>query len=111
MNSTIIVDLIKGKAPLWPRLETDDYWMVVGSSRPMEDSWRIAQLEMIRWFGELFGLHEMDAYQLLSQITEAPIANVVDPNYSVVIKVRKSLLSTVHAFDGMHDELRSRANS
>lgn len=111
MNSTIIVDLIKGKAPLWPRLETDDYWMVVGSSRPMEDSWRIAQLEMIRWFGELFGLHEMDAYQLLSQITEAPIANVVDPNYSVVIKVRKSLFSTVHAFDGMHDELRSRANT
>ena len=111
MNSTIIVDLIKGKAPLWPRLETDDYWMVVGSSRPMEDSWRIAQLEMIRWFGELFGLHEMDAYQLLSQITEAPIANVVDPNYSVVIKVRKSLLSTVHAFDGMHAELRSRATA
>jgi len=66
------VELIKGKAPLWPRLETDDYWMVVGSSRPMEDSWRIAQLEMIRWFGELFELHEMDAYQLLSQITEAP---------------------------------------
>jgi acetamidase/formamidase len=111
MNSTIIVDLIKGKAPVWPRLETDDHWMVVGSSRPMEDSWRIAQLEMIRWFGELFGLHEMDAYQLLSQITEAPIANVVDPNYSVVIKVRKSLFSIVQAFDGMHDGLRSRANA
>ena len=110
MNSTIIVELIKGNAPLWPRLETDDHWMVVGSSRPMEDSWRIAQLEMIRWFGELFELHEMDAYQLLSQISEAPIANVVDPNYSVVIKVRKSLLSTGHAFGGMHDELRSRAS-
>ena len=111
MHSTIIVELIKGRAPLWPRLETDDYWMVVGSSRPMEDSWRIAQLEMIRWFGELFELHEMDAYQLLSQITEAPIANVVDPNYSVVIKVRKSLFSTVHAFDGMHYKLRSRASA
>lgn len=110
MTSTIIVELIKGSAPLWPRLETDDYWMVVGSSRPMEDAWRIAQLEMIRWFGELFELHEMDAYQLLSQISEAPIANVVDPNYSVVIKVRKSFFPTGHAFGGMHDELRSRAN-
>ena len=111
MNSTIMVELIKGKAPLWPRLETDDHWMVVGSSRPMEDSWRIAQLEMIRWFGELFDLHEMDAYQLLSQVTEAPIANVVDPNYSVVIKVRKSLFPTIHAFDGMHYEMRSRART
>lgn len=109
MNSVLLVDLIKGRAPLWPRLETDDYWMVVGSSRPMEDSWRIAQLEMIRWFGELFDLHEMDAYQLLSQVTEAPIANVVDPNYSVVIKVRKSLFPTRHAFDGLHGDLRRRA--
>jgi len=28
----------QGQAPLWPRLETDDYWMVVRSSRPMKDS-------------------------------------------------------------------------
>ena len=41
MNSVILVELIKGHAPLWPRLESDDYWMVVGSSRPMEDAWRI----------------------------------------------------------------------
>ena len=46
----------------------------------------------MRWFGELYGLHPMDAYQLLSQITEAPIANVVDANYSAVVKARKSLL-------------------
>ncbi|MHB1235917.1 MAG: acetamidase/formamidase family protein, partial [Microbacteriaceae bacterium] len=110
MNSVIIVELIKGAAPLWPRLEDDDYWMVVGSSRPMEDSWRIAQLEMIRWLSELFDLHEMDAYQLLGQIAEAPIANVVDPNYSVVVKVRKAFFTGGRAYDGMHQELRSRAH-
>ena len=109
MQSTVIVDLIKGGAPLWPRLETDDYWMVVGSSRPMEDSWRIAQVEMIRWFGELFDLHQMDAYQLLTQISEAPIANVVDSNYSVVIKAPKSLLPKSDAFDGIHGQLRTTA--
>ena len=66
--------------------------MTVGSSRPLEDAWRIGQVELVRWFGELYGLHPMDAYQLLSQITEAPIANVVDANYSAVVKARKSLL-------------------
>ncbi len=109
MDSTIIVELIKGHAPLWPRLETDDHWMAVGSSRPMEDSWRIAQVEMVRWYEELFGLHHMDAYQLLAQTTEAPVANVVDVNYSVVVKAAKAPMPHVEAFDGMHAELRSRA--
>jgi len=109
MNSTIIVELIKGSAPVWPRLENDDYWMAVGSSRPMEDSWRIAQVEMVRWYQELFHLHQMDAYQLLSQTTEVPIANVVDANYSVVVKAAKSVMPPADAFGGMHAELRSRA--
>ncbi|HIE21532.1 MAG TPA: acetamidase [Acidimicrobiia bacterium] len=109
MNSTIIVELIKGHGPGWPRLENDEHWMAVGSSRPMEDSWRIAQVEMVRWYQELFGLHQMDAYQLLSQTTEVPVANVVDANYSVVVKAEKALVPKVDAFGGIHEELRDRA--
>ena len=111
MNSTIIVELIKGGAPAWPRLESDSHWMAVGSSRPMEDSWRIGQVEMVRWFEELFGLHQMDAYQLLTQTALAPIANAVDANYSVVVKAAKNLFPRVHAFDGLHDELRRRGKN
>jgi acetamidase/formamidase len=109
MNSVIIVDLIKGHAPLWPRLENDDYWMAVGSSRPMEDSWRIAQVEMVNWFTEIFGVHKMDSYQIMSQIAKAPIANVVDANYSVVVKAAKSLMPKNIAYDGMHQRMRERA--
>lgn len=109
MNSIIIVDLIKGAAPAWPRIENDDFFMAVGSSRPMEDSWRIGQLELVRWFQELYKLHPMDSYQLLSQITKAPIANVVDANFSVVIKAAKDLLPVTHAYSGMHSSLRERA--
>jgi acetamidase/formamidase len=109
MTSTIIVELIKGGAPAWPRLETDGHWMVVGSSRPMEDSWRIGQVELIRWFEDLFGLHPIDGYQLLTQTALAPVANAVDANYSVVVKAAKSLFPAAQAFDGMHSELRSRA--
>jgi acetamidase/formamidase len=109
MTTTLIVELLKGGAPAWPRLEDDTHWMTVGSSRPLEDAWRIAQVELVRWFGELYGLHPMDAYQLLSQITQVPIANVVDANYSAVVKARKALLPPSSAFGGLHDELRSRA--
>jgi acetamidase/formamidase len=115
MTTTLIVELIKGggpaATPAWPRLEDDTHWMTVGSSRPLEDAWRIGQLELVHWFGELYGLSGMDAYQLLSQITEVPIANVVDANYSAVVKARKSLLPTATAYGGMHAELRDRART
>ena len=109
MTTTLIVELIKGGAPGWPRLEDDDHWMAIGSSRPLEDAWRTGQVELVRWFEELFALHPMDAYQLLSQLSEAPIANVVDANFSVAVKAAKALLPAASAYGGMHRELRSRA--
>jgi acetamidase/formamidase len=83
--------------------------MTVGSSRPLEDAWRVSQVDMVAWLGELFGLDKMDAYQLLSQVSQVPIANVVDPNYSVVTKAPKSLLPAAEAFSGLHRALRERA--
>jgi acetamidase/formamidase len=85
--------------------------MSVGSSRPMEDSWRIANAELVHWIAELHRLHTMDAYQLCSQIAEVPVANVVDANYSVAVKAPKSLLPAAAAFDGVHADLRDRARS
>jgi acetamidase/formamidase len=109
MTTTLIVDLVKGVAPGWPRLEDDEYLMTVGSSRPLEDAWRTSQVEMIAWLGELYGLDKMDGYQLLSQMSEVPLANVVDVNYSVVTKARKALLPAADAFGGIHRDLRQRA--
>jgi acetamidase/formamidase len=83
--------------------------MTIGSSRPLEDAWRIGQSQLVHWFVELFGLDVMDAYQLLSQISEAPIANVVDANYSSVVKAAKALLPPARAYDGLHADLRARA--
>jgi acetamidase/formamidase len=113
MTTTVIVELLKGAAsgggPAWPRIEDDTHWMTVGSSRPLEDAWRIGQTQLVRWCQELYGLDAMDAYQLLSQITEVPIANVVDANYSAVVKARKSLLPAASVYGGLHDDLRARA--
>lgn len=111
MRTTLIVELIKGGAPPWPRIEDDTHWMSIGSSRPMEDAWRIATGDMIAWLGDLYGLHHMDAYQLVTQMAETPVANVVDANYSVVVKAAKALLPPAAAFGGMHRELRDRARA
>ena len=111
LTTTLIVELIKGGAPGWPRVENDNHFMTIGSSRPMEDSWRIGNAELVHWVAQLCGLHTMDAYQLCSQIAEVPVANVVDANYSVVVKAAKALLPAVDAFDRIHADLRSRARS
>jgi acetamidase/formamidase len=114
MDVTLIVDLVKASAapaPAWPRIENDDEIAVVGSSRPLEDAWRISQVEMIAWLGELLGLDRLDAYQLLTQVSLAPLANVVDTNYSAVTKVSKALVPGLRPFDGLHADLRSRAAS
>jgi acetamidase/formamidase len=114
MNVTLIVDLVKGHAPPWPRLESDSHLMVVGSSRPLEDAWRISQASMVGWLRELYGpgaMDAMDAYQLLSQVSEAPLANVVDANFSALAKVPKALLPTAAAFGGIHQHLREEAQS
>ena len=111
MNVTVIVDLIKGGGPGWPRLESDTHYMAVGSARPLEDAWRSGQVELVRWFEQLYGLHHMDAYQLLSQMVQAPLANVVDVNYSVVLKAGKQHLPAAAAYDGVHARMRELAAS
>jgi acetamidase/formamidase len=109
MNVVFVVELLKTQGPAWPRIENDDYLAVVGSSRPLEDAWRAGQVDMVGWLGQLYGLDKLDAYQLLSQISEVPLANVVDANYSVVTKVPKRLLPSVEVYGGIHRHLRSVA--
>jgi acetamidase/formamidase len=111
MNVTAIVELVKGGGPAWPRLETDTHLMAIGSGRPLEEAWRAGQVEMITWLGELYGLDRLDAYQLLTQISQVPIANVVDTNYSAVTKIDKRLLPTAVAYGGAHGQLRGAARA
>jgi acetamidase/formamidase len=109
MDTVLVIDLIKGAPPTaWPRLEDDEFIMTTGSTRPLEDAFRIAHTEMVRWVSELTGLSAMDAYQLVSQTALTPIANVVDTNYTVVAKMAKKFLKGATVMDGMHEQLRSR---
>ncbi len=92
MDTVLVVELIKGRATPWPRLETDDHIMSTGSARPLEDAFRIAHGDLTMWLVDEFGLAKLDAYQLVSQIAESPVANVCDPNYTFVAKAPKAHL-------------------
>jgi len=92
MDTVLVVELIKGRTTPWPRLETDDHIMSTGSARPLEDAFRIAHGDLVMWLVDEFGLDKLDAYQLVSQIAESPVANVCDPNYTFVAKAPKAYL-------------------
>jgi acetamidase/formamidase len=110
MNTVLTVELIKGVYCEWPRLQDDDYLMVAGSYRPLEDAYRIAHTQLIRWVAAETGLELMDAYQLISQIAEPRIANVVDSNYTIVAKAPiRHLPGDVEWMAGAHARMRERA--
>jgi acetamidase/formamidase len=92
MNVVLSVDVIKGRAITTPRLEDDTYLMVTGSTRPLEDAMRVASHEMIQWLVEDYGLSALDAYELLSVAMESNVSQLVDPNYTILVKIKKEYL-------------------
>jgi len=91
MDVILHVDVVRGKTIDWPRLEDEQYIMVVGAARPLIDAFRIAHVELIEWLGE-YGFGKLDAYALLGQVAESSVANIVDPLYTVVAKFPKKYL-------------------
>ena len=89
---TMRFELMKGKKILWPRIEDAEHIMVAGSGRPLIDAFRIAHVELIEWLVADYGFEKMEAYQVVSQVGSARVANVVDPLYTVVAKFPKVLL-------------------
>lgn len=91
-HTVVQVDLIKGWTLAWPRLETADFFMTIGSGRPMEDAARIAYRELVRWMAAEFGFDELDAYMLLTQCGRVRLGNMVDPKYTLGASILKSIV-------------------
>jgi len=86
------VDVVKGKHSNWPRFENDKEIMAAGIYRPVDDALRIAFTELVAWIHADYGLSELDAYELLSQVGKAHLTEMVDPNYVVVASIDKKYL-------------------
>lgn len=110
MNTALAVDLIKDRACPWPRIESDTHIMAAGSARPLEDAFRIAQHDIIQLLSADYGLDPLDAYQLVTQAIESPLANVCDTNYTCVAKLPKRYMpSGPDLMRGAHMQLRDLA--
>jgi acetamidase/formamidase len=89
MNVDVYVELLKKQATPVPRIENADEVMFVGSGRPLEDAARVAFKAMVGWVQHASKMSELDAYQFVSQNARAPIIQLVDPQYTVLVKIAK----------------------
>jgi acetamidase/formamidase len=92
MDVEFTVDLMKKKTMAWPRLENDEYVMVLASARPLLEAFQHATTEMQKMLVADYGFNERGAAAFMGQAVEYEIANVVDPSFTVVAKMRKSFL-------------------
>jgi len=90
MNVELFVELVKRQATPVPRIENADEVMFVGSGRPLDDAARVAFKAMVAWVRERTRMTEVDAYQCVSQLSRAPIIQLVDPEYTVLVKIDKA---------------------
>ena len=59
------------------------------------------------WIAEDFGVGRMNSYQLVSQVMKAEVSQMVDPNYTILVKFPKKYLPEQKpVFGGLHDRLK-----
>ena len=92
MDIEFSVDLLKDRKIGWPRLESDEHLMTIGSARPLLQALQHATTELQRWLMSDYGFDERGSSLLLGHAMEYDIANVVDPHFTVVAKIRKGFL-------------------
>jgi amidase len=93
MDVEFSVQLVKKSPIQWPRLENETHVMVLGSERSLIEALQQATSEMHRWLMQDYGLTERGASLLMGQALEYEVANVVDPRFTMVAKMRKATLA------------------
>lgn len=92
MHVDLVVDLLKGVQTPIPRIENEREVMFVGAARPLEDAARVAFKAMVEWVCRKTGMSPSDGYQFVSQTARAPIIQLVDPEYTVLVRMEKGRL-------------------
>lgn len=92
MHVEVYVELVKGTATPVPRIENANEVMFVGAARPLEDAARMAFKALVGWVRQASGLGELDAYQFVSQNAAASIVQLVDPDYTAMVRLDKRRL-------------------
>ena len=89
------VRLIHAAATTGPRFEDNEYIMASGIAGSLQESLQQATTELARWIERDYKLSPSESNLVLGSGIEYDIAELADPQYHVVAKIKKSLLATI----------------
>ena len=92
MDIEFTVDSIAGGAPDNPRMENNDYLMASGIAGSLDEAFREATTNLVRWLEKTYKLNAAEVSSVLGTSITYDIAEVVDPQVHVVAKIPKSVL-------------------
>ena len=92
MDVEFSVELIKDKEIGWPRIETDEYIIVLGSARPLLQALQHATTELQRWLMTDYGYDERGSSLLMGHALEYEVVQVFDPHFTIAAKMSKEFL-------------------
>lgn len=97
MDLVFTVQLIRGQSIDGPRFEDSEYIMASGIAGSLKEALQQATTELALWIEKDYKLSPNESNVVLGAAMEYDIAEVVDPQYHVVAKIRKSVLATLAA--------------
>lgn len=83
--------VIKQKSMPGPRIETPTHLYTVAAAKPLESAARMAYRALIDWMGE-YGWDELSGYQAVTQAGSLYVGQIVNPLYTMVAGIEKSLV-------------------
>jgi acetamidase/formamidase len=93
MDVEFTVGVIPGRCRPMPRAEDDECVMAIGVGRSLDESLQIATTEMALWLEEEYGLDSQEAASVLGTAVQYDIAQVVNPQVTVVARLSRSILT------------------
>lgn len=95
MDIGFTVNLEPGASPPGPRMENADYLMASGIAGSLDDAFRGATTNLVRWLEKRYGLDAAEVSSVLATSIVYDVTEVVDPQVHVVAKVPKSVLTAL----------------
>ena len=92
MDIEFTVDYVAGGAPRNPRMENGDYLMASGIAGSLDEAFRGATTNLVRWLEKTYQLNAAEVSSVVSTSVVYDIAEVVDPQIHVVARIPKSAL-------------------
>jgi acetamidase/formamidase len=82
-------------APPAPRFENAEYLMASGIAGSIDEAFRGATTNLVRWLERKYGLNAAEVSSVLGTSIVYDVGEVVDPSVHIVAKVPKSVLAAL----------------